>query len=186
MIDQPLLDRDRSPEIMSSIDKNFLPQYDGRTAYAGALIFFDPNGPDWTSGWRQSYGDLFPSLRFFAGDAFGLLFGLDSSDKVCIFWSETAEVEPLGIDERSFYGIISEDPDGTVNKSFFYEATQAIGTLTRDQVFAFKVEIALGGRLAIENLYVSDRVEYMRALGNIARQIHRDPTGTSYEVSAAG
>jgi hypothetical protein len=171
---------------MSSIDKDCLPQYDGRTAYAGALIFFDPNSPTWTSGWRQSYGDLFPSLRFFAGDAFGLLFGLDSSDKVCIFWGETAEVEPLGIDERRFYGIIFEDPDSTVNKSFFDEATHAISTLKPDQIFAFKVEIALGGKLAIDNLYISDRVQYMQALGNIASQIHRDPAGTSYEVSSAG
>jgi len=150
---------------MSSIDKIFLPQYDGKTAYAGALIFFDPNSPAWTSSWRQSHGDLFPSLRFFAGDAFGLLFGLDSSDKVCIFWGETAEVEPLGIDERRFYGIISKDPDGTVNKSFFDEATYAISTLRPDQIFAVKVEIALGGILAIDNLYISDRVEYMRTLG---------------------
>ncbi|MCS0585548.1 DUF1851 domain-containing protein [Massilia pinisoli] len=171
---------------MSSIDKNCLPQYDGGTAYSGALVFFDPNTPTWTSGWRQSYGDLFPSLRFFVGDAFGLLFGLDSSDKVCIFCGETAEVEPLGIDERRFYGIISEDPDGTVHKSFFDEATHAIGTLKADQIFAFKVEMALGGKLAIDNLYITDRIEHMRALGKIACQIHRDPTGTSYEVSRAG
>jgi hypothetical protein len=171
---------------MSSIDKDCLAQYDGRTAYAGALIFFDPNSPTWTWGWRQSYGDLFPSLRFFAGDAFGLLFGLDSSDKVCIFWGETAEVEPLGIDERRFYGIIFEDPDSTVNKSFFDETTHAISALKPDQIFAFKVEIALGGKLAIDNLYISDRVQYMQALGNTARQIHRDPAGTSYQMSPAG
>jgi hypothetical protein len=99
---------------------------------------------------------------------------------------ETAEVEPLGIDEREFYGIVSEDPDETVNKSFFDEATQTIGTLKPDQIFAFKVEIALGGRFAIDNLYISDRAEYMRALGNIARQIHRDSIGTSYRLSPAG
>jgi hypothetical protein len=96
---------------------------------------------------------------------------------------ETAEVEPIGIDEGEFYRTILEDPDGTVNKSFFDEATQRMGALKPDQIFAFKVEIALGGRLAIDNLYISDRVEYMRALGKIAQQIHHDPVGTSYKVS---
>lgn len=159
--------------------KSLLPGFDGKKAFGGALRFFDVNDQEWTVKWRKYYGKLFPKLRFFAGDAFGLLYGIDSNQKVSIFWTETADVEFLDVSEEEFYQLILQDPDGTINLTLYNRAVNELGELKLSQDFCCKVEIALGGQLSVDNLYICDRETHLIGLAKIAMQIHGIPLGSN-------
>ena len=158
--------------------KSFLPGFDGTRAFGGALRFFDAKNQEWVATWGKYYGNLLPKLRFFAGDAFGLLYGLDSNKKVSIFWTETADIEDLGVSEDEFYQLIQQDPDETINLALYKDAVDKLGEPNLDQDFALKVETALGGQLSIDNLYICDRESHLIGLAKIATQIHKMPAGT--------
>lgn len=168
---------------MRRVKKEQLPDFQGESAYNGALRFFDLLDTKWVEEWRDSYADLLPNLKFFAADAFGVLYGLNNQNQVCIFWTETGELEYLAVDQEEFFGIIAEDPDGTINRCFFEKALIALGKPSIKQDFAFKVEIALGGQISIDNLYICDRNKHLSGLGKVARQIKNMPLGTKINVS---
>lgn len=162
-----------------------LPGFDGGTAFGGALRFFEADDA-WMTRWGRSYGDLAPNLRLIASDAFGTMYGLDESGKVSIFWSETGETEPLGVDEAAFLSMIVEDPNGTINLDLYQSAVREFGPIGPQQHFAFRVETALGGQVALDNLMVMDADEHMRGLGALAQQIHDVPTGSRFNVCGMG
>jgi hypothetical protein len=160
--------------------KENLPGFDGSSAFGGALRFHEPNDQTWLEQWGRNYGSLTPQLDFFASDAFGTYYGIDHSGLVSIFWSETGEVERLGLEESDFFQKIKHDPDGTINFNLYQEAVRRFGKPLPSQHFAFKLETALGGSVAAENIVIMDAVEHMRALAKIAQQIAGVPDGTQF------
>lgn len=161
--------------------KGDLPDYDGHSAFGGALRFLDPDDCSWKERWGQSYGYLAPNLRFIAADAFGTMYGLDDAGKVAIFWAETGEVELLGVEPDKFFSMILEDTNGTINLDLYREAVRKIAGIGLQQHFAFKVEIALGGQLVVDNIMAMDADEHMRVLGSLAQQIHAVPVGSRFD-----
>lgn len=157
-------------------NRNNLPGYDGKVAFEGALRFIDIND-DWMERWGVSYGVLAPRIHIFASDAFGTMYGLDNSKNVAIFWAETGEIESLGVDEATFLSMIMDAPNDTINLDLYRNATQKYGAINTQQHFAFRVETALGGEVALENLMIMDADEHMRGLGMLAQQIHDAPVG---------
>lgn len=155
--------------------------FDGAAAFKGALRFFDPDDDRWKTSWGVSYGPLMPNIRLFASDAFGVMYGLDDDDKAVIFWSETAELERLGVTEEEFYRLIKQDPDGTISYGLHVDAEKIYGRLGLDQHFAFKIELAMGGELSVKNIMVMDAVAHMNALGKLAQRIRDIPVGTKFD-----
>lgn len=132
--------------------KETLPEFNGRSAYSGALRFFDPDDLSWQEDWGKSYGPLLPQIRIFASDAFGVMYGFDRTGQVVIFWAENGEIEELGIDEETFYSLIKEDPEETINWGLYKEAVRKLGNVPLNEDLAFKIELALGGKLDVNNL----------------------------------
>jgi len=169
-------------------NRHELPGFDGGAAFGGALRFFEANDA-WMARWGSSYGDLAPNLRIIASDAFGTMYGLDESGKVVIFWSETGEIEPLAVDEATFLSMIVEDPNRTINLDLYQSAVHKFGHIGQQQHFAFKVETAIGGQVALDNFMVMDADEHMRGLGSLAQQIHKyamNAKKVKAEMSARG
>jgi hypothetical protein len=152
--------------------------FDGNTAFGGALRFYDPADESWRTTWGVYYGMLIPNIRIFASDSFGVYYGLDERNKVAIFWSETGELETLGVGIDEFYTMIKEDPERTINISLYNDAEKKLGKIKSNEHFSFKVELSLGGELSVDNLVITDEVSHMRQLGKIAQQILQLPVGT--------
>ena len=95
---------------MASDSRKDLPQYDGRTAFGGALRFLPADSSEWAQQWLSAFDELKPQLRFFATDAFSTLFAYDANQNVVFFLPETAEMETLGIPEDTFVKSIIGDP----------------------------------------------------------------------------
>lgn len=158
-------------------DKESLPDFDGRTAFGGALRFYDPDDDSWEQQWGRFYGNLMPNIKVFAIDAFGTVYGISSNDMVTIFWSETGEVEDLGVGISDFYEMIMQDPDNTINLGLYEDAVKKYGKLSFDEHFAFKIETALGGSLTVDNISVMSADEHFQSLGKLANRIKDIPEG---------
>jgi len=171
--------------------ERWLRRSNGGVAFDGALRFFPAVSEEglrdiafWNSeaGWKSVYGPLSPSgLLIFAEDGFGVQFGFLPNERVARFWNETAEVEPLDMDAIEFVEAIAADPNGTISRDLFGEASRLLGRLALSEHFAFRVETALGGTPTADNLQKMDAVEHMRASAKIARQIAHLPLGTRIE-----
>jgi len=161
--------------------KETLPEYNGRSAYGGALRFRNPDDLSWQETWGISYGPLLPDIRIFAADAFGVMYGFDRKGQVVIFWSESGEIEELGFDEETFYTLIKEDPEATINWPLYKQAIEKLGELPLNEDFAFKIELALGGNLTVSNIERMDSILHMQALGEIAQQLIGVPYGTAID-----
>jgi hypothetical protein len=146
------------------------------------LRLLEPSDQAWLSRWETGAQSTFPSLELFAIDAFGAIYGLDEKGDVSIIWTETGGVESLGITEQDFYSMINDDPNATINQALYLEAVQKYGRPGDDQIFALRVETALGGALVIGNIFLKDISEQMLVLGKIAKQIGSDALGTVYGV----
>ena len=60
------------------------------------------------------------------------------------------------------------------------------GKLMPDETFALKIETALGGQLDLENLYKTQQIPYLVALGKIARQLHGMKPGARKAILRQG
>lgn len=159
------------------ITKENLPEYNGRSAFDGALRFFEPEDDSWKSTWGHYYGSLMPDIKIFASDAFGTVFGIVNTDRVAIFWSETGELELLGLGLEEFYEMIIQDPIGTINIDLYRSAIEIHGKPSLEEHFAFKVETALGGKLTTDNIIIMDAKEHFKSMAKIAHQIKDMPVG---------
>jgi len=159
----------------------------GLTAFDGALRLFPsqdtlelPSADSWNSpdGWRSSYKHLAPRWKSIGEDAFGLQFLLSPDEaQVALFWSETGEIETLGSPADLLSAILT-DPDNTISLAFYRACEQRFGPISSRSHYAFQVELAAGGAQAVENVVVMDAFEHMKALGQIALQLHDVPIGT--------
>jgi hypothetical protein len=167
----------------------FWSQAGGGVAYDGALRLFPywANGglasyPEWNSkaGWRSFYGELAPEWDSFGEDAFGVQYLISPGEApvVAIFWSETGEVEHLGVGPSEFLDMVSEDPENTISLGFYRACVARYGELPLGKHFAMRVESALGGQLAVDNVVPMDALEHMRALAHIAGQLRTVPIGS--------
>jgi hypothetical protein len=109
------------------------------------------------------------------------MYGLAADRTVAIFWPETGETERLDIDQTEFYRLIKQDPDGTINYSLYRQAVEKLGELSLGQHFAFKIELALGGQLDVDNVVMMDATEHMNMLGKLAQRISGLPVGTRFD-----
>jgi len=159
------------------LDKSSLPDFDGNTAFGGALRFYDCEDDAWKSEWGKYYGSLIPDIKVFAIDAFGAVYGLSEKYEVVIFWSETGELEPLGVEMNEFYEMIMNDPIGTINLDLYLEAVDRYRKPSFDEHFAFKIETALGGKLTTDNITILNSIEHFKALGKLANRINEIPEG---------
>lgn len=158
--------------------KRTLPEFNGQSSYGGALRFFEPDDLSWKEVWGRAYGPLLPDIRIFASDAFGVMFGFDAAGEVVIFWAESGEIEELGIDEDTFYSLIKDDPEETINWGLYKQAVKELGPVPLTENLAFKIELALGGELAVSNMERMDSVLHMQSLGKIAQQLVDIPYGS--------
>jgi hypothetical protein len=166
---------------MTKVSRSKLPDYSGDSAFGGALRFLSPDDSDLIEVIRENYGDLSPNIEFFAADAFGVYYGLNKRGKVAIFWTETADIEEIDVSQDEFYELILDDPDSTINLSFYRMAVETYGRIEKHQDFALKVESALGGAMTLENIYICDAAQHLAVLAKIARQIHSIPIGTRFK-----
>lgn len=159
----------------------WLVRTNGAIAFGGALRFF-PALPargladvcSWNENpgtWKWAYAHRAPEIFLFAEDAFGLQFGFRPDGSVAIFWAETAEIEDLAVGLKDFVRLIESDPKETISYELFCSAREALGPISLDQHYAFRIETALGGSLSVENLVVASSIEHLRALGKIALQL---------------
>lgn len=158
-------------------ENSVLPDFDGRTAFGGALRFYDIDDESWKQQWGKYYDALMPDIRIFAIDAFGTVYGLLPNSTVAIFWSETGEVEQLDVGLSEFYEMIIQDPDNTINFSLYMDAVKKFGKPAFNEHFAFKIETALGGSLSVDNISVMDATDHFMALGKLANRIKDIPEG---------
>lgn len=159
------------------IQKELLPDFDGKSAFSGALRFFDRENKSWEKEWGGHYESLMPEIDIFAIDAFGTVYGLSNGGEVVIFWSETGDIEPLGVGENEFYEIIVDDPINTINYDLYLAAIQEYRELSYDEHFAFKIETALGGELSTDNISIMNAIDHFKALGKLANKIKDIPEG---------
>src|SRR5262245_18051113 len=89
-----------------------------RYRFDGALRLLDVADYGWVSAWEDGAECTLQGLEIFAADAFGTLYGVNIKDTVSIVWTETGDVEDLGIAERDFYALNCRRPE-LHDQSFF-------------------------------------------------------------------
>ncbi|EKO3419390.1 T6SS immunity protein Tdi1 domain-containing protein [Vibrio fluvialis] len=159
------------------VDKTKLPDFDGKSAYKGALRFHEQSLSNWEVEWGNMYGSLKPEFTLFATDVFGTAYGLLPDETVAIFWTETGELEPLRIEQEEFFSFILDDPESTINYGLYLSAVERLGQPKSSENFAFNLELALGGQLSVDNLSIMDSKKHFRVLAKIAHQINDIPLG---------
>jgi hypothetical protein len=146
---------------------------------SGAFRLYAPSE---THAWLSFYDNLIEKpLAFFAEDAFGVQFALIDGN-VAIFQPETAELETVRMTQTEFYQAILDDPEGTISWSLYQAAVHLLGKPSSDQHFAFKVELAMGGQPAVENVVIADSAEHFKVMASIAKQIKNVPIGTAMHL----
>lgn len=79
--------------------------------------------------WRQNFGDSASGLFFFAEDAFGDQFALDSKGKVFIFRAENGQVEELADDFEQWLLMAVHTPDELLGRPTFARWASSNGRL---------------------------------------------------------
>lgn len=115
-----------------------LKRRNGGYFWGGALHIFgacaDPETHSlarWNSDdlWRQNFGDATAGLFFFAEDAFGDQFALDSTGKVFVFRAEQGLVEELADDFEQWLLMAVHTPDELLGRGAFSRWASANGRL---------------------------------------------------------
>jgi hypothetical protein len=131
--------------------------------------------------WRAEYRGLADGFLFFAEDAFGNQFCL--RDRViCFFDSETGQCRELARSLEKWAAVILEDYEFQTGFPLLHEWQTRNGQLPAGHRLIAKFPFVLGGEYLLENLAAMDRVEIMRARGNIAWQLRDVPEGAEVEI----
>jgi hypothetical protein len=130
--------------------------------------------------WRESYaGTPLPSnALFFAEDAFGGPFALDSAGVLAVN-PETGESERIAADLEGWAQAILDDPAFLTGHTLARDWQQAHGALGVGQRLVPATPFVLGGDYSVENLVAYEAPRGMRARGGLARQLVDVPDGTS-------
>ena len=163
----------------------------GLYAFESALHVFplEP-GPDdeigleaWNSEflWRNGYGNLANGLFFFAEDVFQDQFCI-SPNGIQKFDSETGATSFLSDSIENWAKLILSDYKLQTAYPLAQAWQAANGPLPQTRRLAPKIPFVLGGEYSLENFWVTEPVEGMRAKANIAVQIKDLPNGAKVKL----
>jgi hypothetical protein len=116
-------------------------------------------------------------MLFFAQDVFGNQFGINNNE-VSIFYSESAEIEPLAKTLAEWGEVILDDWRGLSGYDLAHEWQIKNHPLCEGERLLPKVPFVIGGKYETDNLYSGQVDAAMRFRGNLARQIASVPDGT--------
>lgn len=168
-------------------DDSWLPT-GGFLAFGGALRMLPsrprlplPSVDTWNrpSTWKRHFRQLAPQWDAVGEDAFGTQYLLRPDGReMALFWPEDGTVERVGKTPAEFLAAIARDPDSTLLLPLFRSCVKRFGPLPPRAHFAFRVELAVGGKPEVRNVDVWDARQHLRVLAMIALQIHDLPQGT--------
>ena len=165
--------------------KALLQRRNGFYAFESALHAFSTVRPgneidlnSWNSDelWRFEYGDLAEGAFFFAEDAFGNQFALQSKH-VCFFDAETGEFTEFSDDLEAWAYRILKEYEVSTGYPLLHEWQQKNGALAVGSRLMPKIPFVLGGSYSLGNLYAVSNVSGMKTRGNLARQLKDLPDG---------
>lgn len=130
--------------------------------------------------WKTAYNTLANDCFCFAEDTFGMQYCMYDG-QVCFFDAETADIEVFSDTLDGWAEKILQDPGLHTGYSLAHQWQQRYGAIPEGRRLLPKRPFFAGGDYTIDNLYLADAVEGMRARGSIAQQIHDLPDGTTIE-----
>jgi hypothetical protein len=136
--------------------------------------------PSWNDQrtWRGGYGALVASdLVFFAQDAFGNQFAMNQKG-VFLFYSEFAELEPIGSSLGEWGQALIDDWRGYTGFELSHQWQVKNQPLKEGERLIPKVPFILGGKYEVANLYAGRIIEAMRFRASLALQVAALPDGT--------
>jgi hypothetical protein len=138
----------------------------------------------WNSAdvWKSAYGNLATPFFCFAEDIFGMQFCI-YEDIICLFDAETAHYEVIASTLEEWAEKILEDYNVLTGYPIAHQWQQKYDRIPEGYRLFPKMPFVGGGSFDINNLYVADMVEGMKARGSIAQQIHDLPDGTKIEFA---
>jgi len=127
--------------------------------------------------WKSAYSDSLAPMTCFAENIFGDQFAIMDSDIVS-FDSESGEVEVIASSIDDWACQILVDYEFMTGYALATEWQKRFGPIRQNERLVPKMPFILGGDYSIDNLYVSDSAEAMRAKGDLYRQTRDLPDGS--------
>lgn len=131
---------------------------------------------------QEEYGAIVKGLLSFGQDIFGNQFAFDLLGKKIVFFNiETGEKKTLSKDFDSWLVVLFSELEyltGYKLASARYEEIQ----LNFNQRLGPKIPFILGGDYTLDNLYIVNFPDFIKASANIARQVYDLPDGTNFTI----
>lgn len=157
------------------------PDCSGLSAFEGLLRLFCPADELWGLTWSKFSGLNFDWNNALMYDVFGNVY-FTNNIFVNILSLDSGDIVPLDVNVRELAAAVVSDPNSTIMFGKYAEAIKFLGRLKDNQNYAFKVELSLGGAFDVDNMYISDRLENVKNLAKIARQIRCVPIGAKFSA----
>jgi hypothetical protein len=152
-----------------------LPQFDGFSAYNGAIRFFPDTHhhtlknigiqtiDEWNdlNGWRSAFGNTEFNGKSFAEDSFGNQFIKHHDGHISIFWPDTGDIQTIVSSMDHFVQAVHKYPQETILLDEYIQGCKWKGKPDLSQHFAWIVAPEDGGDLSSENLVVLPSVQHM-------------------------
>jgi len=172
---------------------SLLKMRNGFVAFEGALRFFPlcegqsvPYDMEfWNSddAWRTSYGDMASGLWFFAENAVGEQYAIDTEKGgIVSFEPETGERKPMAEDMEGWADTVLDDWQYVTMHPLVSKWQQINGPLSFKETLVPKRLFVTGGAYEAENLYAVDSVGSINFRGDIALQIKELPGGAKIRI----
>jgi hypothetical protein len=169
---------------------SLLSKKNGFLAFESALHVFPAESSSlvmtletWNSDdlWRNNYGAIAENCLFFAEDIFGGQFCI-FKEKIYSFDPETGTKEFVASNIEQWAKAILDDYNVLTGFSLGHEWQQKNGNLPIDKRLLPKIPFVFGGDFVVDNLYLVDSVQGMKARADIARQINDLPDGAKINI----
>jgi hypothetical protein len=168
---------------------NLLSVKNGFYAFESALHVFPatndsvPNLSLWNSPdlWKSEYSSSIKDYLFFAEDIFGVQFCIFMNE-ICTFDPETEEIEAIAPSFDEWSKCILEKYNYWTGFDLAHQWQLENGIIPIGKRLLPKIPFVLGGKFAIDNLYLLDSVTGMIIRGDLARQIKYCPEGTKIKL----
>lgn len=131
--------------------------------------------------WRDAYGEALGGCLFFAEDAFGFPFCIES-DAVRSCDPETGRRTTLASSLEDWAARILTDWRVLTGQPLAHEWQVRHGALLPGRRLAPRQPFVLGGGFVLENLYAAEQVELMRFRGLLAARIRDLPDGAQVRL----
>lgn len=142
---------------------------------------------DWNNQalWKGAYALDLSSVLFFAEDVFGEQHCLHN-DLVRTFDPETGELENLATSLEEWASVMLDDYEYRTGYPLGHEWQTSRQPLEPGKRLLPRVPFVLGGKFELENLYMVDEIEGMRARACVANQIRDVPDGGKIVIELSG